>query len=127
MHELQENLGLVTGIFQETNPHGVLTTHTLFEQLMYVWNILFLLSQISHQVDAIANPKTDEQVNVNILYSFMSLMITLFLILSYKYKKPLALLFASIINSTRMGLRLWDFENTKSVMTEVEWSNLTIL
>ena len=57
----------------------------------------------------------------------ISFVIIVCLTIAYKFKKPLALLIASILTTFRMSIRLWDFENTKSVFTGVEWSNLVIL
>ena len=60
MHELQENLGLVTGIYREVNSLNVLTMHILSEKFINAWNMIFLLSQILHQTAALCNPKSDE-------------------------------------------------------------------
>jgi hypothetical protein len=60
MHDLLENLGQVTGSYEENNPDRVLSAHNLFEKFMYSWNSVFLCGQMYHQTIALVNPKSDE-------------------------------------------------------------------
>ena len=81
----------------------------------YVWSLFLSISNFMLQIIAIVNPRSEEQRQVNMVYSIGSVFIFVLMYLHYK-KKCNAQYWVLVYLFIRNGIRFLDFENTKAVI-----------
>ena len=84
-------------------------------------------SNFVFQLVAIAKPLSEDQPLVNICYTFNSLIMGVLLYFYYKYDNEEALRVCSILNIARQAIRIWDFEDTRSNISQTQWINIMFL
>ena len=84
------------------------------------------ISQIYGQVYAILKPiEKSNQVVVNLYYCAYSLLASLFILLSFKYKANNNFVtIGTVLLSYKCNIRVFDFEKTKDLMNFRDWEDI---
>ena len=79
------------------------------------------------QLNAMVSPYNDDHFRLNAYYTLNSIVCLVLQVLSFRHEKNMKLI---LVNSTlfviRMGIRLYDFENSQEKMYSAQWSLLIV-